>query len=101
MIEHTWRSFRRFLRASDAVSALEYALLVGIMTVFLGAALATFGGNIQTTIAGIGADVITRGGLVTGVPTPGKRSGMPCRNRFPGSPLPAPIRSPTPIHRRG
>lgn len=64
MIERTWQSFRRFLQASDAVSALEYALLVGIITVFLGAALATFGGDIQNTIEGIGDDVATRGQLV-------------------------------------
>ena len=65
MIERQWQGFRRFLRASEAVSALEYALLVGIITVALGAALTTFSGDIQTTIAGIGADVVTRGNLVS------------------------------------
>ena len=65
MIERQWQSFRRFLRASEAVSALEYALLVGIITVALGAALSTFSGDIQDTIEGIGDDVVTRGNLVT------------------------------------
>lgn len=65
MIERQLKSFRRFLRASDAVSALEYALLVGIITVAIGAAVSTFGTDIQNTIEGIGDDVVTRGGLVT------------------------------------
>ena len=65
MIERQWQSFRRFLRASEAVSALEYALLVGIITVALGAALSTLSTDIQNTIEGIGADVVTRGNLVT------------------------------------
>ena len=65
MIERQWQGFRRFLRASEAVSALEYALLVGIITVALGAALSTFSTDIQNTIEGIGDDVVTRGNLVT------------------------------------
>ena len=65
MIERLWQGFRRFLRASEAVSALEYALLVGIITVALGAALTQFGTDIQNTIQGIGTDVVTRGNLVT------------------------------------
>ncbi len=63
MIERQWQSFRRFLRASEAVSALEYALLVGIITVALGAALTQFGADITTAINGIGADVVTRANL--------------------------------------
>lgn len=66
MIERQWQGFRRFLRANEAVSALEYALLVGIITVALGAALNTFSTDIQNTIEGIGDDVVTRGNLVTG-----------------------------------
>ena len=65
MIERQWQGFRRFLRASEAVSALEYALLVGIITVALGAALSTFSGDIQRTIEGIGDSVETRGNMVT------------------------------------
>ena len=65
MIERQWQGFRRFLRANEAVSALEYALLVGIITVALGAALSTLSTDIQNTIEGIGADVVTRGNLVT------------------------------------
>ena len=64
MIERQIRNFRRFLRGSEAVSALEYALLVGIITVAVGAAIATFGDDIQNTIEGIGDDVVTRGNLV-------------------------------------
>ena len=64
MIQRQIRNFRRFLRAAEAVSALEYALLVGIITVAIGAALATFGTDIQTTIEGIGYDLTSRGNLV-------------------------------------
>ena len=65
MIERQMRNFRRFLRATEAVSALEYALLVGIITVAIGAAVAQFGADIQATIEGMGDDVVTRGNLVS------------------------------------
>ena len=77
MIERKWRRVRHFLQASEAVSALEYALLVGIITVALGAAVTQFGADLQTTIANIGNDVITRGNLVTQStgPAPGPAPG--------------------------
>ena len=56
-IKHKSRRFRRFLRANEAVSALEYAILVGIIAVVVGAAIATFGGNIKEGIEAIGAKV--------------------------------------------
>ena len=65
MIERQWQSIRRFFKASEAVSALEYALLVGIITVALGVAVTQFGTDLQETIEGIGDDVVTRGNLVT------------------------------------
>ncbi len=68
MIERQMRSFRHFLRASEAVSALEYALLVGIITVAIGAAVAQFGTDIQTAITGMGTDVVSRGNLVGSSP---------------------------------
>ena len=60
------RQFVRYLRKSNAVSALEYAILVGIISVALGAALITFGGNITTAISNIGSDI----GSTTGAGTP-------------------------------
>ena len=36
---HKSRRFRRFLRANEAVSALEYALIVGIVAVGIGTAI--------------------------------------------------------------
>ena len=44
--KHKSRRFRRFFRANEAVSALEYAILVGVVAVAIGAALVTFGGKI-------------------------------------------------------
>ena len=53
-IKHKSRRFRRFLKANEAVSALEYALLVGVIAVGVVAALITFGGNIETAITDMG-----------------------------------------------
>lgn len=70
-IQTVSRRFRRFLRATEAVSALEYAILVGVVTVAIGAAVATFSGNIQTVIEGIGTKVVNTGNTVdTGDLTP-------------------------------
>ena len=54
---HKSRRFRRFLRANKAVSALEYAILVGVIAVAVAAALAAFGGKISTAIGNIGTKV--------------------------------------------
>ena len=51
------RRFRRFLRVRDAVSALEYAILVGVIAVGIGGALVLFKDQIEVAIAGIG-DVV-------------------------------------------
>ena len=61
MTMHISRRFRRFLRANEAVSALEYALLVGVVAVAIGAALVTFSGDVQTAITGIGDEVTNIG----------------------------------------
>ena len=55
--KHVSRRFRRFAKANEAVSALEYAILVGVIAVAIAAALATFGGNITTGITAIGTQV--------------------------------------------
>ena len=49
---------RRFARAGEAVSALEYAILVGVVAVAIGAALLAFGGSINTSLQAIGADIM-------------------------------------------
>ena len=54
---HISRRFRRFLEASEAVSALEYAILVGVVTVAVGGAIVTFSGQIGTAISNIGNDL--------------------------------------------
>ena len=51
------RRFRRFLKATRGVSAIEYALLVGLVAVAIGAAIVTFSGDVQTAITGIGDQV--------------------------------------------
>ena len=55
------RKTRRFLRVDEAVSALEYAILVGVVAVAIGAALLTFSGNIETAIEKIGTQVVATG----------------------------------------
>ena len=59
------RRFCRFSRANEAVSALEYAMLVGVIAVALSAALVTFSGQIETALATVGAKV---GGMTIGTP---------------------------------
>ena len=54
---HQSRRFRRFLRANEAVSALEYAILVGVVAVAIGVALVTFSGSIDTAIDTIGTGI--------------------------------------------
>lgn len=44
----------RFLHAAEAVSALEYAMVVGIIAIAVGAALFVFSGDIETAIGAIG-----------------------------------------------
>ena len=58
-IKHKSRRFRRFLKANEAVSALEYAILVGVIAVAVGLAVVTFGGDINAAIEAIGDEVQT------------------------------------------
>lgn len=51
------RSFVRFIRQTRAVSALEYAILVGVIAVAVGGALVTFGDNITKAVETIGTAV--------------------------------------------
>ena len=55
------RRLRRFLKADEAVSALEYAVLVGVVTVAVGGAIFAFSGQISNAISGIGNQVQNSG----------------------------------------
>ena len=55
--KHISRRFRRFPKANEAVSALEYAILVGVIAVGLAAAIAAFETDIGEALAAIGAIV--------------------------------------------
>ena len=68
--KHISRRFRRFLPANEAVSALEYAILVGVIAVGIAAALMTFEGNLATAITSIGTDMQTMGATADGTPEP-------------------------------
>ena len=48
------RRVRRFLQANEAVSALEYAILVGVIAVAVGAAIVAFSDDLTTAISNIG-----------------------------------------------
>ena len=69
---HKSRRFRRFLRANKAVSALEYAILVGVIAVAVGTAIVAFSGKLSTAMENIGTDVAnittTGAGPLTGTP---------------------------------
>ena len=54
---HISRRLRRFVRANEAVSALEYAMVVGVIAVAVSAALVLFSDNITTALGQIGGKV--------------------------------------------
>ncbi|MCY4003564.1 MAG: hypothetical protein OXF33_07660 [Rhodospirillales bacterium] len=49
----------RFLRCERAVSALEYAVLGGVVIAGVGVALVVFTGDVTDSIEGIGDDIVT------------------------------------------
>lgn len=57
IVKHKSRRFRRFAKANEAVSALEYAILVGVIAVAVGSALFAFGDKITTAVENIGGQV--------------------------------------------
>ena len=57
MKTHLLERLRRFPRATKAVSALEYAILVGVIAVAVGAALVAFSTDITDAIEKIGENV--------------------------------------------
>ena len=59
------RRIRRFLKADQGVSTLEYAMMVGLVATAVGAAIVTFSDDVQTAITTIGNQV--SGVTVTGV----------------------------------
>ena len=63
--KHISRRFRRFKRANEAVSALEYALLIGVIATLIAGALVVFGGKITAALVTVGAEVTEAAGEVT------------------------------------
>ena len=61
------RRLRRFLKADEAVSALEYAVLVGVVVVGVGGAVMAFSESVQNAIADVGAKVEETGGTAESV----------------------------------
>ena len=53
---HT-KGFLRYLRSTRAVSALEYAILVGVIVAAIGLALNTFSANIATLMTNLGSNI--------------------------------------------
>ena len=56
-LKHYTNSLRRFLRNNKAVSAMEYAILVGAIAVALGGALTLFGTQISNAVNTIGENL--------------------------------------------
>ena len=55
------RRLRRFLKADEAVSALEYAVLVGVVVVGVGGAVLAFSDNVEEAIKDVGTAVKATG----------------------------------------
>ena len=51
------KKFAHYLRNTRAVSALEYAILIGVIAVAMSAALATFTDNLGTALTTIGTKI--------------------------------------------
>ena len=62
------RRIRRFLKADQGVSTLEYAMMIGIVATAVGGAIVAFSDDVQQAIANIGdqVDDVT----ITGVANP-------------------------------
>ena len=55
--KHISGRFRRFLRTNEAVSALEYAILVGVIATVIAAAVVTFGGKVKDALVTVQKEV--------------------------------------------
>ena len=64
--KHKSRRFRRFLKANEAVSALEYALLVGVIAAGVVAAIVVLEGKIDKAIVKMGQELNQAVGEVQG-----------------------------------
>ena len=62
--KHKSRRLRRFAKANEAVSALEYAILVGVIAVAVAAGLALFSTDVKNAIARVGDKVADKVGSV-------------------------------------
>ena len=67
-IKHKWRRVRRFLRSDEAVSALEYALVVGVIATAVALAMVAFAAEIRTALTAIG-NAVDGWNVTTGAPT--------------------------------
>lgn len=56
-IKRYMKGMLRYLRSTRAVSALEYAILVGIVATAIAAALATFSADISTALTKMGTSI--------------------------------------------
>ena len=54
---HISRRFRRFVQANEAVSALEYAIMVGVVAVAIVAAMGTFTDSIKGALTTMAANI--------------------------------------------
>ena len=57
MVKNILQFLGRFARANKAVSALEYAILVGVIVAGVGGALLAFSDNIEKAVKNIGDGV--------------------------------------------
>ena len=69
-----WQVYRRFVRNNRAVSALEYAILVGVIAVGIGAALTAFSNQIKAALQNVSKNIAGMQGL-TGTTTGGTTTG--------------------------
>ena len=59
-VKNVLRAVARFTRAKEGVSAMEYAIVVGIVVAGVGGAVWAFTGDVETAVGTIG-DKVTEG----------------------------------------
>ena len=63
-LKNVMRAVARFAREKAAVSALEYAIVVGVVVAGVGGAVVAFTDSTETAISAIGTKVTTGAGTV-------------------------------------
>ena len=69
-VKNFLRAVARFTRDKEGVSAMEYAIVVGVVVAGVGGAVYAFTGDVTTAVATIGSTVETGATNIPALPAP-------------------------------